>query len=899
MSEDLYNQIGKSYEPKYIEGKWYQYWLDKEYYIASSKPADKKTFSIVIPPPNVTGSLHIGHALNNTLQDIIVRYKRMKGEDALWIPGTDHAGIATQMIVEREIAKEGLSREFLGREEFINRVWKWKKQSGNTIFNQLKRLGALPDWSKERFTLDDGLSEAVKKVFVDLYKEGLIYKDNRLVNWDPELKTAISDLEVDPREVNGKLWYIKYPLNEKDSYIIVATTRPETMLGDVAVAVHPDDLRYKELIGSNVQLPLTNRIIPIIADEYSDPDKGSGAVKITPAHDFNDFEVGKRHGLEMIDIFDDNARLNNNVPDKYAGMDRFEARDVILNNLNELGLLDKEQDIKHTVPYGDRTGVIIEPRLTNQWYVNAFELAKDAIKVVENERIRFHPKFWENTYFEWMRNIEPWCISRQIWWGHQIPVWYGPDGHAFVETSEGLAHESASKYYGHKVELKRDEDVLDTWFSSGLWPFSTMGWPENTDCLKKYYPTSVLITGFDIIFFWVARMIMMGLKFTGDVPFRDIYIHGLIRDEKGEKMSKTRGNVIDPLDIIDEYGADSLRFSLAAMASQGRDIKLSLSVIKGYRYFINKIWNASRFLMLNLDGYNPGYKYSTSDLSIFDKWILTKLNRLIAEINEDFDNYEYDKVANKIYQFIWADFCDWYIEIAKPFLNDKDQKERTQNLLVRLLTSSLQILHPLTPFVTEEIYSLLRSFGVKLVTENSQITDSIVISKFPAYNENEIFEFEYNKVELIKDLIVSIRNLRAEYGIKPNTEVRVLLSAAKIDFELIQFYFHYIKRLASVESIEFVEGNKPDKCLTQVIKNMEIFVPVEGVIDLQKEIARMKKELEKIEIDINVTEKKLSNPDFIEKAPSDVVQKEKSKYNEYTINRSKIHEVINRLNTIK
>ncbi|NIP38224.1 MAG: valine--tRNA ligase [Candidatus Dadabacteria bacterium] len=900
MSEDLYSQIEKSYNPKSLEQKWYDLWMERKYY-SSHPESSKKPFTIVIPPPNVTGSLHIGHALNNTLQDIIIRYKRMKGYDALWVPGMDHAGIATQMIVERELGKENITKEQLGRGELVDRVWKWKAKSGGEITNQLKRLGALPDWGKERFTLDEGLSSAVRKVFVDLYNEGLIYKDKRLVNWDVKLKTAVSDLEVDQREVKGKLWYIKYPVEGSKKFITVATTRPETMLGDTAIAVHPQDKRYKNLIGNNVLLPLTERKIPIIADEYSDPEKGSGAVKITPAHDFNDFEVGRRHDLEMIDIFTETAVLNSNVPEKYEGLNRFKARDEILKDLEELGLLEKDEDIKHFVPYGDRSAEIIEPRLTFQWYVDAKELAKEAIKSVEDGSIKFHPKYWENTYFEWMRNIEPWCISRQIWWGHQVPVWYGPDGEAFVELTEEKAIESAKKHYGEEVQLKQDTDVLDTWFSSGLWPFSTLGWPEKTDELNKYYPTSVLITGFDIIFFWVARMIMMGIKFTGEAPFKDIYIHGLIRDEKGEKMSKTRGNVIDPLEIIDEYGADSLRFSLAAMASQGRDIKLSMSVIKGYRNFINKIWNASRFLMLNLEGYDPKYKYDAGAISIFDKWILTKLNNIIQETDRDYDNFDYDKVANKIYQFIWGDFCDWYIEISKSKLRSEDesQKRSTQNILVKLLTSSLQLIHPFSPFITEEIFSMLKKFGVSVTDVAGEAADCLVVCSYPAADKSEIFSSEYEDVEFLKQIVVSTRNIRAELGVKPSQQIKLLVNAESEQSQhLISQNKQFIHELAKVDSIEFIKDEKPKNCVSQVLSGVQLYVPVEGLIDIDSEISKMNKEIEKIDKDLGVIEKKLNNKKFIDRAPADIVEKEKGKFSELSDKKSRITENIARLSQL-
>ncbi len=901
MSEDLYSQIEKSYNPKSLEQKWYDLWMEKKYYSTDSESSNKP-FTIVIPPPNVTGSLHIGHALNNTLQDIIIRYKRMKGFDALWVPGTDHAGIATQMIVERELAKENILKEQLGREEFVKRVWKWKEESGGTITNQLKRLGALPDWSREKFTLDNSLSQAVRKVFVDLYNEGLIYKDKRLVNWDVKLKTAVSDLEVDQREVKGKLWYIKYPIENSKKYITVATTRPETMLGDTAVAVHPQDKRYEKLIGKYVLLPLTDRKIPIVADEYSDPEKGSGAVKITPAHDFNDFEVGKRHDLEMIDIFTESAVLNSNVPDKYEGLSRFKARKQILSDLEDLGLLEKDEDIKHFVPYGDRSAEIVEPRLTYQWYVDAKELAKNAIKAVEDGEIKFHPKYWENTFFEWMNNIEPWCISRQIWWGHQVPVWYGPDGKIFVELSESDALKSATLHYGKEIELTQDTDVLDTWFSSGLWPFTTLGWPEQTVDLKKYYPTSVLITAFDIIFFWVARMIMMGIKFTGQVPFRDVYIHGLIRDEKGEKMSKTRGNVIDPLEIIDEFGADSLRFSLAAMASQGRDIKLSMSVIKGYRNFINKIWNASRFLMLNLEGYDPNCTYDKNSLSIFDKWILTKFNNIIQETDQDYDNFDYDKVANRVYQFIWGDFCDWYIEISKSKLRSEDntQRQNTQNILVKLLVNSLQLMHPFTPFITEEIFSMLRNFGVSIVDNKGNVTESLVVSSYPINNESEIFDDEYKEVEFLKQIVISIRNIRAELDVKPSQKIKIFVNTESEELEnLISHNKQFIYELAKVDSIEFIKDEKPQNCVSQVLSGVQIFVPEEGLVDIDNEISRMNKEIEKIDKDLVVIENKLSNKKFIERAPKEIVDKEKGKLIELTDKKAVIKENIDRLSEKK
>ncbi len=898
MSDKAKAEMDKVYDPKKVEEKWYEEWINKGYY-RSSTASDKPPFTIVIPPPNVTGSLHIGHALNNTLQDILIRYKRMKGFDALWVPGTDHAGIATQMMVERELADEDTSRTDLGREAFLERVWQWKEESGDTITRQLRRLGALPDWDKERFTMDEGLSNAVRRVFVDLYDQGLIYKDKRLVNWDPKLCTAISDLEVEQMEVNGHLWHFKYPIEDtEDEYITVATTRPETMLGDTGVAVHPDDERYKNLVGKNVVMPLVGRKIPIVADEYSDPEKGTGAVKITPAHDFNDFEVGQRQGLEMINIFDSTAHLNDNVPEKYIGLERFTARKRIIEDMEALGLLAEIEDTTHTVPYGDRSAVVIEPWLTDQWYVDAEKLAVEAIACVEDGRVKFIPKYWERTYFEWLRNIEPWCISRQLWWGHQIPAWYGPDGTMFVKSSEEEALEAAREQFGEDVELTRDPDVLDTWFSSGLWPFSTLGWPERTPELEKHYPTSVLVTGFDIIFFWVARMIMQGLKFMDDVPFKDVYIHGLIRDEKGHKMSKTRGNVIDPLEVIDTYGADAMRFSLTALATQGRDIKLSMPVIEGYRNFINKIWNASRFIVMNLQGYNPEHTPSVDDLSSYDKWILTKLNRTIREVEESIESYEFDKAASSIYQFFWAEYCDWYLELVKPILygDNEDDKQRTQSVLVKVLTTALGLLHPMAPFVTEELYQRLKGFGVGINSVDGEISESIVISAFPVFNENEIYTESEDEVEFIKSIVGACRGLRAIVGLHPSERVKILLLPEN---EAARSYIasnkESILNLAALSGLELVEGDKPEKCVTQVISGVEVFLPVEGLIDIEKETQRVKKEIAKVAKDLDQTEKKLSNSNFLDRAPEDVISKEKEKLEEFTTQKEKLEEVLSKL----
>ncbi len=696
--------LDKTYDAHALEARLYPQW--EESGVFGCRPdSGRAPYTIVIPPPNVTGSLHMGHALNNTLQDILIRYQRMRGRDTLWQPGMDHAGIATQMVVERQLEEAGSSRLELGREKFVERVWDWKAHSGGTITGQLRRLGSSCDWGRERFTMDEGLSRAVLKVFVDLYKQGLIYKDNRLVNWDPKLHTAISDLEVQQREVRGKLWYFRYPLEDDPSrWVVVATTRPETMLGDTGVAVHPDDERYRDLVGKHVILPLVGRRIPIVADDYADPEQGSGAVKITPAHDFNDFEVGRRCGLETISVMDELARINDNAPELYRGLDRFEARTRVVADIEAAGLLDKVEDHTHMVPYGDRGGVPIEPFLTEQWYVDAATLAKPAIQAVEQGRTKFVPENWAKTYYDWMHNIQPWCISRQLWWGHQIPAWYGPDGEMFVELSESEAQAAADAHYGKPVALTRDPDVLDTWFSSALWPFSTLGWPDETPELARYYPTDVLVTAFDIIFFWVARMMMMGLHFMDEVPFHTVYIHALVRDEKGEKMSKSKGNIIDPLVLIDKFGADALRFTLAAMAAMGRDIKLAESRVEGYRNFGTKLWNAARLCEMNGCKPDPGYDPETCQLTL-NKWITGEAAELSNRVTTALDAYRFNEAASAIYQFVWHSFCDWYLESAKPVFLGQDEaaKAETQATAAWVLDQIYRLLHPFMPYITEEL----------------------------------------------------------------------------------------------------------------------------------------------------------------------------------------------------
>ncbi|HEX9702734.1 MAG TPA: valine--tRNA ligase, partial [Rhodospirillales bacterium] len=744
--------LDKTYRPAEVEQRHYAEWEESGAFACGGARANAKPFTIVIPPPNVTGSLHMGHALNNTLQDILIRYQRMKGRDALWQPGTDHAGIATQMVVERQLADAGKTRHDLGRDAFISRVWEWKAESGGTITGQLRRLGASCDWQRERFTMDDGLSQAVRKVFVELYKQNLIYRDKRLVNWDPKLHTAISDLEVEQREITGKMWYFKYPVEGRDGeFVTVGTTRPETMLGDVAVAVHPEDARYRHLIGKTCILPIVGRKLTIIADEYADPEKGSGAVKMTPAHDFNDFEVGKRHNLKMVNVLDKDARLNQNVPEKYQGLDRYDAREKVVAEMESLGLFEKVEENLMTIPYGDRSGVVIEPWLMDQWFVDAQRLAGPAITAVEQGRTTFVPKQWENTYYEWMRNIQPWCISRQIWWGHQIPAWFGPDGEIYVEETEQAAFAKAEAYYGKPVELKRDEDVLDTWFSSALWPFSTLGWPEERPELRRYYPTDVLITGFDIIFFWVARMMMMGLHFMGEVPFHTVYIHALVRDEKGQKMSKSKGNIIDPLQLIDKFGADALRFTLTALAVQGRDVKLSESRVEGYRNFVTKLWNAARFCQMNdcrpVDGFDPRSVQQT-----VNRWVVGKLAEAAQGTTTAIEAYRFNDVAGTLYQYTWGTFCDWYLEFVKPTLESGDAaaKAETRATAAWVLDQLLHLLHPIVPFVTEELWATL----------SDARSGSLILSPWPDLDDSLVNADANAEMDWVVRLISQVRAVR-------------------------------------------------------------------------------------------------------------------------------------------
>ncbi|MDQ2080678.1 valine--tRNA ligase [Xanthobacteraceae bacterium Astr-EGSB] len=918
--------IEKTYQPGDIETRVAAAWEQGQAFKAG-RPERRGAppYCIVIPPPNVTGSLHMGHALNNTLQDVLCRFERMRGKDVLWQPGTDHAGIATQMVVERQLMeRQEPSRRDMGREKFLERVWAWKAESGGVIINQLKRLGASCDWSRERFTMDEGLSRAVVKVFVELYNQGLIYKDKRLVNWDPKLLTAISDLEVQQVEIKGHLWHIKYPVEGlPDTFITVATTRPETMLGDTAVAVHPDDERYTELVGRNVVLPLVGRRIPIVADDYSDPEKGTGAVKITPAHDFNDFEVGKRHSLALISILDTEAKLSlreneafrHGVPASAEldetlalhGLDRSVARKRIVERLEALGLLERVEPNVHMVPHGDRSGVVIEPFLTDQWYVDAKTLAKPAIAAVREGRTSFVPKNWEKTYYEWMENIQPWCISRQLWWGHQIPAWYGPDGKVFVAETEEEAVAKALAYYaetevitpmqGHDMALDpegrepfltRDEDVLDTWFSSGLWPFSTLGWPDDTAEVKRFYPTSALVTGFDIIFFWVARMMMMGLHFMEEVPFKDIYIHALVRDEKGAKMSKSKGNVIDPLNLIDQYGADALRFTLAAMAAQGRDIKLATSRVEGYRNFATKLWNACRFAEMNGCVTQAGFDPKSARETL-NRWIAHETARAARETTEAIVAYKFNEAAGAVYRFVWNVYCDWYLELAKPVLlgPDSPAKSETQAMVAWVRDEVLKLLHPFMPFVTEELWAVTAEGGPKR-------DGLLVLAAWPALEglDDEAAEAE---IGWVVDLVTAIRSVRAEMNVAPATLIPlVLVSAAPATRARADRWVEFLKRLARLSDITFADAALAGS-VQLVVRGEVAALPLKGVIDLAAERTRLTKELGKVDADIKRVDGKLGNADFLARAPEEVIEGEREKREEAVARRAKILEALERL----
>ncbi|MBK68384.1 MAG: valine--tRNA ligase [Legionellales bacterium] len=894
--------MDKSYDPKTIEVDWYNKWEKNNYFSPKGKGSP---YCIMLPPPNVTGSLHMGHAFQQTLMDILVRYHRMNDSDVLWQCGTDHAGIATQMVVERQLQQEKVSRHDLGRKKFIDEVWKWKETSGNTISNQSRRLGTSMDWENERFTMDEGLSDAVREVFVKLYDKGLIYRGKRLVNWDPVLHTAISDLEVISEEENGHLWHMRYPLTESVQgieHLVVATTRPETMLGDSAVAVHPDDDRYKELVGKKVSLPLTDRTIPIIADEYVDPEFGSGCVKITPAHDFNDYEVGERHNLEKINIFTADAIINDVAPKQYQGLDRFDARKKIISDLENKKLLEKTEDHKLMIPRGDRSNAIVEPYLTDQWYVKVKPLAEPAIKAVEDGSIKFVPKNWEKTYFEWMRNIEDWCISRQLWWGHRIPAWYDDDGNIFVGYSEKEVREKNN--LGER-KLKQDEDVLDTWFSSSLWPFSTLGWPEKTERLQKFYPTNVLVTGFDIIFFWVARMIMMGLKFTGEPPFKEVYIHGLVRDSDGQKMSKSKGNVLDPLDLINgitledlvtkrtvglmqpqlaekiekstrqhfpdginAYGTDSLRFTFASLATQGRDIRFDIGRIDGYRNFCNKIWNATRFVLMNIESQKIDINNNKKTFGLTERWITSQLSKTLNATQEGIKTYRFDLASQALYEFVWNEYCDWYLEFSKSTLNDKakseEEKRGTLYTLVYVLEALVRSLHPFMPFITEELWHRV----APILDKNSE---TIMLESYPSESEFKKDEKADEEIEWIKSFIMGIRRIRSERDIPPGKELIVSTKGGtKKELEWLNKNELVIKMLGKIEKIVPTQDEVSDAALA-LAGEMTLLVPLADLINPQDEYNRICKMIENLEKEKMQLSAKLENKSFVDRAPKDVV----------------------------
>jgi valyl-tRNA synthetase len=901
--------MDKTFDPAKVEGRISALWEAAGAFRAGRPDrATAAPFTVVIPPPNVTGSLHMGHALNNTLQDILCRFERMCGKDVLWQPGTDHAGIATQMVVERQLMEhQRPGRREMGREKFLEEVWRWKEESGGAIVNQLKRLGASCDWSRERFTMDEGLSRAVVKVFVQLYKEKLIYKDKRLVNWDPKLLTAISDLEVVPVETKGSLWHFKYPIvdergRETGEFIIVATTRPETMLGDSAVAVHPDDERYKHLVGKRVRLPLVGRLIPIVADSYSDPEKGTGAVKITPAHDFNDFEVGKRHGLPLINVLDPegalalagNAEFLSGFTENQAsfaaldGKPREEARKLIVDMMEAADLLDKVEAHPHMVPHGDRSGVVLEPRLTDQWYVDAKVLAEPALAAVREGKTKFIPENWEKTYFQWLENIQPWCISRQLWWGHQIPAWYGPDGHIFVEATAEEAAAAATKHYGQATALLRDPDVLDTWFSSALWPFSTLGWPDEMPEVKRHYPTSVLVTGFDIIFFWVARMMMMGLHFMHEVPFHDVYIHALVRDEKGAKMSKSKGNVIDPLALIDQYGADSLRFTLAAMAAQGRDIKLATQRIEGYRNFATKLWNASRFAEMNGCVTPPTFDPPTLSITL-NRWIIGEASKAAGDVTTAIRAYRFNDAANAIYRFVWNIFCDWYVELSKPLLQGTDEaaKAETRATTAFVLEQIFRLLHPFMPFLTEELW------GSDVLGDVKRDT-CLALAAWPQLQGLEDAAAEA-EIGFVVDVISDVRSVRSEMNVPAGTQIPLVFVGADPAVILrVKNWDETIKRLARLSEIAFA-SQAPGQAAQLVVRGTLAALPLEGIIDFAVEKTRLAKEIDKLLGEAKKIEAKLGNADFVARAPEEVVEENRERLAEAQERRATLAAALARL----
>ena len=898
----------KAFDPHAVERRWYAFWEERGYFRPTG---EGPPYCIMLPPPNVTGSLHMGHAFQDTLMDALVRYHRMRGFNTLWQGGTDHAGIATQMVVERRLAAEGKDRHRMGREAFVAEIWKWKTESGDTIVRQMRRLGCAIDWSRARFTLDEGMSRAVREVFIRLYEEGLIYRGKRLVNWDPVLRTAVSDLEVVAEEEDGHLWHIRYPLADGSGHLTVATTRPETLLGDTAVAVHPEDERYRDLVGREVLLPLAGRRIPIVADAYVDPTFGTGCVKITPAHDFNDYEVGRRHGLPMINILTEDGRLNDQVPEPYRGLERFEARRRIVADLEAEGLLEKVERHRHAVPRGDRTGAVLEPFLTDQWFVRTAPLAEPAVRAVEEGRIRFIPESWAKTYFEWMRNIQDWCISRQIWWGHRIPAWYDPDGGIHVGHDEADARRRSG--LADDVPLEQDPDVLDTWFSSALWPFSTLGWPERTPELRTFYPTSVLVTGFDIIFFWVARMIMMGLHFAGDVPFREVYVHGLVRDAEGQKMSKSKGNVLDPIDLIDgidleslvakrtsglmqpqmarrieaatrrqfpngipAYGTDALRFTFASLATPGRNVNFDLKRIEGYRNFCNKLWNAARFVLLNTEGQDLGQEGGALEPGPAERWIRSRLDAAVRAVHEAFAGYRFDLAAQAIYAFVWDEYCDWYVELAKPALNDPQageaRRRAVRRTLAEVLEALLRLAHPIMPFITEEIWQRIAPVaGVR--------GESVLARPYPGPDEGARDPEAEAEMRWVMDLVLAVRRIRGEMDIAPSRPLPVLLrggdAAAR---ERLARHERAVRALARLESVRWLEpGEAAPEAATALAGEVEVLIPMAGLIDKEAELRRLAKEIGKLRAGLERARAKLANPSFVEKAPAAVVEKERRK----------------------
>ena len=914
--------MDKSYQPQDLEQRVYARWEERGYF---APQGDGEPYCIMIPPPNVTGTLHMGHAFQDTIMDALTRYKRMQGCRTLWQPGTDHAGIATQMVVERLLNSEGTNKREIGREKFVERVWKWKEKSGGQIDNQLRRLGASVDWSRDRFTMDEGCSAAVTREFINLYNEGLIYRGKRLVNWDPVLHTALSDLEVLSADENGHLWHFRYPLASGDGHLVVATTRPETMLGDSAVAVHPDDERYKHLVGQEIILPIVGRHIPVIADDYVDSEFGTGCVKITPAHDFNDYDIGKRHDLPIFNILTDDAALNDEVPEAYRGMDRFDAREAIVVEFESMGLLDQVEDYVVKIPRGDRSHAVVEPYLTDQWYVKIEPLAKPAIDAVESGKIRFVPENWSKTYFEWMYNIQDWCISRQLWWGHRIPAWYDDEGKVYVGQSE----DDVRKEYNiaSDIKLRQDEDVLDTWFSSALWPFSTLGWPEKTDALKEFYPGNVLVTGFDIIFFWVARMIMMGIKFMGDVPFHEVYIHGLIRDQDGQKMSKSKGNVLDPIDLIDgvsletllakrtsglmqdhlkpkiekatrkqfpngiePYGCDALRFTFAALATTGRDIRFDLGRIEGYKNFCNKIWNAARYVLMNTENIGAGdIEFSSADL-----WIRARLDATVAAVHQHFPTYRLDLAAQAIYEFTWREFCDWYLELSKPVLQSDDVsdelKRGTQRTLIDVLESLLRLIHPLMPFISEEVW--------QQVAPRAGIEgETIMLRPYPQADVDVDYGDSVADIEWVKQFILGIRQIRGEMDISPGKALPVLLQhSSDSDRNRADKYSNLLHRVGRVESVTLLsDDEEPPAAATALLGELRLLVPMKGVIDVDAERARLEKQQDKLNTDLARTRSKLDNENFVNNAPADVVTQERQRAAEFEKTLAQLSEQLEKL----